>query len=209
MIVWVRLHFKPSGLRCEMTVTPLEWVLGHDMITMHKDSRELVWTWDNCQQYAHISWLPLESLTHLVSPWPFVQWEINIISPFPIGLTQKKFLLVVTDYFIKWVKTETFTIIKNKDVIRFLWKNVIFHFGIPQVTISDNGPQFDSFNYRKFCAELGIKNLYSSPCYPQANGQAKTMIKSLLDTLKKRLQRVDEPWVEELPKVLWVYQTTR
>ncbi|RVW88842.1 hypothetical protein CK203_034713 [Vitis vinifera] len=122
-----------------MTVTPLEWVLGHDMITMHKDSRELVWTWDNCQRYAHISWLPLESLTHLV-------------------------------------------------------------------TISDNGPQFDSFNYRKFCAELGIKNLYSSPCYPQANGQAKTMIKSLLDTLKKRLQRVDEPWVEELPKVLWVYQ---
>ena len=30
MIVWVRLHFKPSGLRCEMTVMPLEWVLGRD-----------------------------------------------------------------------------------------------------------------------------------------------------------------------------------
>ena len=30
MIVWVRLYFKPSGLRCEMTVTPLEWVLGRD-----------------------------------------------------------------------------------------------------------------------------------------------------------------------------------
>ena len=31
MIVWVRLYFKPSGLRCEMTVTPLEWVLGRDI----------------------------------------------------------------------------------------------------------------------------------------------------------------------------------
>ena len=30
MTVWVRLYFKPSGLRCEMTVTPLEWVLGRD-----------------------------------------------------------------------------------------------------------------------------------------------------------------------------------
>ena len=30
MIVWVKLYFKPSGLRCEMTVTPLEWVLGRD-----------------------------------------------------------------------------------------------------------------------------------------------------------------------------------
>ena len=32
MIVWVRLYFKPSGLRCEMTVTPLEWVLGRDRV---------------------------------------------------------------------------------------------------------------------------------------------------------------------------------
>ena len=30
MTVGVRLYFKPSGLRCEMTVTPLEWVLGRD-----------------------------------------------------------------------------------------------------------------------------------------------------------------------------------
>ena len=28
--VWVRLHRKPLGLKCEMTVTPLEWVLGRD-----------------------------------------------------------------------------------------------------------------------------------------------------------------------------------
>ncbi|WJZ82022.1 hypothetical protein VitviT2T_001820 [Vitis vinifera] len=26
------LHFKPLGLRCEMTVTPLEWVLGRDRV---------------------------------------------------------------------------------------------------------------------------------------------------------------------------------
>ena len=32
MIVRVRLYFKPSGLRCEMTVTPLEWVLGRDRV---------------------------------------------------------------------------------------------------------------------------------------------------------------------------------
>ena len=32
MIVWVRLHFKPSSLRCKITVTPLEWVLGRDRV---------------------------------------------------------------------------------------------------------------------------------------------------------------------------------
>ncbi|RVW90602.1 hypothetical protein CK203_038739 [Vitis vinifera] len=32
MIVWVRLHFKPLGLRSKLTVTPLEWVLGCDKV---------------------------------------------------------------------------------------------------------------------------------------------------------------------------------
>ena len=32
IIVWVRLHCKPSGLKCEMIVMPLEWVLGRDRV---------------------------------------------------------------------------------------------------------------------------------------------------------------------------------
>ena len=74
--------------------------------------------------------------------------------------------------------------------------------------ILDNKPQFDNYNYKKFCVELGIKNLYSSPCYPQANGQVEVMNKSLLDALKKRLQGANRCWVEELPRVLWAHQTT-
>ena len=85
---------------------------------------------------------------------------------FLISLAQKKFLLVAINYFTKWVKVEAFTTIKDKDVTRFLWKSIIYCFGIPRVIISNNGPQFDSSNYKKFYAELGIKNLYSSPHYP-------------------------------------------
>ena len=39
MIVWVRLHFKSSGLMCEMTVMPLEWVLGCDNLDVINGSR--------------------------------------------------------------------------------------------------------------------------------------------------------------------------
>lgn len=41
------------------------------------------------------------------------------MSPFPIVFAQNKLFLVVIDYFIKWVEVETFTTIKDKDVIRF------------------------------------------------------------------------------------------
>ena len=54
----------------------------------------------------------------------------------------------------------------------------------------DNGPQFDSIVFWTFCLELNIKNLYSTPHYPQSNGQAETINKTLLSGLKKMLERV-------------------
>ncbi|RVW42819.1 hypothetical protein CK203_079957 [Vitis vinifera] len=85
---------------------------------------------------------------------------------------QKKFLLVATDYFSKWVEAEAYTSIKDKDVTKFVWKNIICRFGIPQTIIADNGPQFDSIAFQNFCWELNTWNSYFTPRYPQSNGQA-------------------------------------
>ncbi|KAL6347565.1 hypothetical protein AAG906_026090 [Vitis piasezkii] len=38
------------------------------------------------------------------------------LGPLPIAATQKKFLLVATDYFIKWVEIEAYASIKDKDI---------------------------------------------------------------------------------------------
>ena len=72
----------------------------------------------------------------------------------------------------------------------------------------DNGPQFDSRFYQKICYELKIKNLYSTPRYPQSNGLAEASNKTLLTALKKRLDSAKGKWVDELLGVLWAYRTT-
>ena len=72
----------------------------------------------------------------------------------------------------------------------------------------DNGPQFDSVIFRTFCLYLNIKNLYSTPRYSHSNRQVKATNKTLLNVLKKRLEGAKEKWVNELPGVLWAYQTT-
>ena len=95
---------------------------------------------------------------------------MDIVGPLPIAAAQKKFLLVATDYFSKWVEVEAYVSIKDKDVTKFVWKNIICRFGIPQAIIADNGPQFDSITSRNFCSKLKIQNLYSTPRYPQSNG---------------------------------------
>ena len=94
------------------------------------------------------------------------------------------------------------------DVKKFLWKNIVTRFGIPHTLISDNGLQFDSKSFRRYCCELGITNRYSTPAYPQGNGQAEAVNKVIVSGLKKRLDNAKRRWVEEIPHVLWVYRTT-
>ena len=119
-----------------------------------------------------------------------------------MALAQKKLLLVATDYFSKWIEVEAFASIKDKDVTQFIYKNIVFRFGIPRSIVSDNRPQFDSRVYRNFYQELKIKNLYSTPRYPQSNGQAEALNKTILTALKKRLDSAKGKWVDELPGVL-------
>ena len=54
---------------------------------------------------------------------------------------------------------------------------------------------------------MGIVNRYSTPAYPQGNGQAEAVNKVIVNGLKKRLDDAKGRWVEELPHVLWTYRT--
>ena len=54
---------------------------------------------------------------------------------------------------------------------------------------------------------MGITNRYSTPAYPQGNGQAKTVNKVIVNGLKNRLDDAKGKWVKELPYVLWTYRT--
>ncbi|XP_065632975.1 uncharacterized protein LOC136068960 [Quercus suber] len=147
-------------------------------------------------------------LNPLSSPWPFAKWGLDIVGPFPRAAGNRKYLLVGIDYFTKWVEAEPLANIRDIDVQRFVWKNIITRFGVPHTLISDNGLQFDSNAFRSYCSELGITNRYSTPTYPQGNEQAEAVNKVIVNGLKNRLDDVKGKWVEELPHVLWAYRTT-
>ena len=137
-----------------------------------------------------------------------VQWGLGIMGPFPTAIQQLKFLLVGIDYFTKWVKAEALATIMGKNIRSFVWRCIICRFGIPKVLVSDNGKQFDNDSFRDFCSQLGIRNHYSSPAHPQANGQVEVTNQSLLKIIKTRLEGAKGIWPEELPSVLWAYKTT-
>ena len=170
--------------------------------TMKADAANYTKKCDCCQRLTPILKSPVQDLISIKSPWPFAQWGIDIVGPLPTAPAQKKLLWVATEYFSKWVEAKAFSSIKDRDVTQFIWKNIVCRFGIPRSIVSDNGPQFDSQVYRNFCQELKIKNLYSTPRYPQSNGLAEASNKTLLTVLKKRLDSAKGKWVDELPRVL-------
>ena len=94
------------------------------------------------------------------------------------------------------------------DAKKFVWKNIVTRFGIPHTLILNNGLQFDSKAFKRYYCDLGINNRYSTPAYTQGNGQAEAVKKVIVSGLKKRLDDAKGKWVEELPHVLWTYQTT-
>ena len=160
---------------------------GYWWPNMQKEALEYMKKCDQCQKFTPNTHQPGGFLNPLSSSWPFAQWGLDIVGPFPKAAGNKKYLLVGTDYFTKWVKAEPLANIRDVDVKKFLWKNIITHFRIPHALISDNGLQFDSKSFRRYCCELEITNRYSTPAYPQGNGQAEAVNKAIVSGLKKRL----------------------
>jgi len=60
----------------------------------------------------------------------------------------------------------------------------------------------------KLCAEVSIKQVFTSVEHPQTNGQVESANKILLRGLKRRLEKAKETWAEEVPRIVWAYRIT-
>ena len=97
-------------------------------------------------------------------------------------------MVVGIDYFTKWVEAKALATIIERNIRSFVWRNIICKFGIPRVLVFNNRKQFDNSTFRDSCSELSIKNHYSSPTHPQANGQVEVTNRSLLKIIKTQLE---------------------
>ena len=61
------------------------------------------------------------------------------MGPFPKATGNRRYLLVATDCFTKWVEVEPLANTQDQDVKKFIWKNNMMRFGVLNTFISDNG----------------------------------------------------------------------
>ena len=87
---------------------------------------------------------------------------------------------------MKLTSTKTPTIIKH-------CKTTFARHGIPDILISDNGPQFDNTEFARFAKEWNFTHKTSSPHYPKSNGLAERTIQTLKKVLKKARKDGTDP----------------
>lgn len=80
-------------------------------------------------------------------------------------------MIIVMDYFTKWIEVETLANITIENVLKFFKRNILAKFGVPQAIVTDNRMQFIDKMLRSMLEELKIKQNFMSVEHPQ------TMIK--------------------------------
>ena len=59
---------------------------------------------------------------------------------------------------------------------------------VPELVISDNGPQFRAEEYSNFAKKWEFKHITSSPYHSQANGKAESVVKIVKRLMKKAMK---------------------
>ena len=149
-----------------------------------------------------------KELRSIYSPWPFYTWGIDILGPFPLAIRLMKYLVVVIEYFTKWIEAEPVAQITAHKVQHLVWNNIVCRFGVPRRVVFHNGTQFASQQLGKLCTEVGIKQAFASVEHPQANGQVESANRVLLRGLKRTLEKAKGTWAKEVPRLVWAYNTT-
>ena len=126
----------------------------------------------------------------------------------PKGSGRVQYALVAVDYFTKWAKAEVLTSITPVKIKEFVYKNIIFLYGVSHTIVSDNDKQFICNKFKEFCDSLQIKKVFSLVAQPQANGQVEIINKTIKHNLKTKLKDLKGRWADELSKVLWAFRTS-
>lgn len=100
-----------------------------------------------------------------------------------IGM-EKAHILVIVNYYSRFIEIAQLKRTTAEEVIVHT-KSIFTRHGVPEIVVSDNGPQYSSEGYAKFAQEFQFEDFTSSPHSPQSNGGSERAVKTVKSLLKK------------------------
>jgi transposase InsO family protein len=175
--------------------------------SMRKDIYNYIAACQACQQFKYNNAPTSNPMQlHLVDePWHTI--GIDIMGPFPTTARQKRFLLVVVDYFTRWIELFPIHSTTSVDMANIMMNEIFSRYGLPKYIVSDNGPQFVSNLFQKFCETFGIKQNLTANYHPQSN-MTERVNRTLKPLIAIYAQQQPQSWDKEIQKLAFAIRTT-
>lgn len=155
--------------------------------TMSADIRQYISNCNTCHKF--LAQNQKETLKqHDLGSFP---WEKVGIDLFAFG---NNVYLVTVDYFSNYFEVDKLESMTSACVIKKL-KYHFARYGIPLTVISDNGPQFISYEFKQFASSYDFKHKTSSPYHSQSNGMAENAVKQAKTILRKCSDSKTDPFL--------------
>ena len=154
---------------------------------MHSEIKDTVQNCGVCAENASAQVKePLQPLQISKRPWQMVAMDLCQIS--------KKDYLITVDMYSDFFEVDRMKETNAKAIIQACKANFARH-GIPEMVMSDKGPQFANAEFRQFTREWEFVHKTSSPYYSRSNGKAESAVKIAKKLVKKAVQDGRDPWM--------------
>ena len=138
-------------------------------------------------------------------PWHKI--SMDALERFPRSRKGNRHLVVVVDYYSRFVISYAVANLMAKTVADKFVDNVICRVGGVQRIMSDNGKCFVGEEFRILCEKYKISQSFSSVAHSQMNGLVEKASRSILNILRNFVNDKQNNWDEELPRLLFAMNT--
>uniref|UniRef100_A0A8C1IKZ9 Integrase catalytic domain-containing protein n=1 Tax=Cyprinus carpio TaxID=7962 RepID=A0A8C1IKZ9_CYPCA len=138
---------------------------------------------------------------------PFERVAMDILE-LPATSKGNRYVLVVEDYFTKFVNLYPLPNQSAQTVAHCLFEDYVLLHGVPETLHSDQGRQFEAEVVQTLCCFLNIKKTRTTPYHPQSDGMVERFNRTLIDQLAKTLLTYGGEWDEYVKHVAFAYNTT-
>ena len=123
------------------------------------------------------------------SGYPFERIAMDLIPNLPETANGNRHLLVVVDYFTKWVEAHPLKRMDAATIASVFVSEFVSRFGAPESLHTDQGKNFDSRLFKDVCQLLGIKKTRTTAYHPSGDG--------LVERFNQTLERLLSHYVAE------------
>ena len=142
------------------------------------------------------------------SGYPMERIAIDIAGEFPVTERGNKYILVIQDYYTKWVECFAMHNMESATVAKLLVNEVVSRFGVPNKIHSDQGRQFESLLFKEMCQLLQIEKTRTTAYHPQSDGMVERFNRTLASMVGVFVNEHHSDWDELLPYLTMAYRST-